>query len=128
MRYFLDGEFIEDGKTIDLLSLALVAEDGRELYLQNADADFSKASDWVWRHVYPSLEHFEMAGRRKCTKRHQIAGDPLTAACTDPKCPWRFHFEIRDRVREFCEPDKHPEFWGYYADYDWVAFCQLFGP
>jgi hypothetical protein len=20
-----------------------------------------------------------------------------------------------------------PEFWGYYADYDWVVFCQLFG-
>ena len=20
-----------------------------------------------------------------------------------------------------------PEFWGYYADYDWVAFCQIFG-
>lgn len=20
-----------------------------------------------------------------------------------------------------------PEFWGYYADYDWVAFCWLFG-
>ena len=20
-----------------------------------------------------------------------------------------------------------PEFWGYFADYDWVAFCQIFG-
>lgn len=22
---------------------------------------------------------------------------------------------------------KNPEFWGYYADYDWVVFCWLFG-
>jgi hypothetical protein len=25
------------------------------------------------------------------------------------------------------EKNGNPEFWGYYADYDWVAFCQLFG-
>jgi hypothetical protein len=23
--------------------------------------------------------------------------------------------------------DTKPEFWAYYADYDWVVFCQLFG-
>lgn len=23
--------------------------------------------------------------------------------------------------------DCKPEFWGYYSDYDWVAFCQIFG-
>ena len=30
---------------------------------------------------------------------------------------------------DFCDPTQHgkPEFWGYFADYDWVAFCQLFG-
>lgn len=22
---------------------------------------------------------------------------------------------------------EHPEFWGYYADYDWVILCQMFG-
>jgi hypothetical protein len=30
MRYWLDTEFIEDGKTIDLISIGIVAEDGRE--------------------------------------------------------------------------------------------------
>lgn len=30
MRYFLDCEFIEDGRTIDLISIGIVAEDGRE--------------------------------------------------------------------------------------------------
>jgi hypothetical protein len=28
---------------------------------------------------------------------------------------------------EFVGDDQHPEFWGYYADYDWVAFCWIFG-
>ena len=44
-KYFLDTEFIEDGKTIDLISLGIVCEDGRELYLQNSECEFQKASD-----------------------------------------------------------------------------------
>jgi len=38
MKYFIDTEFYEDGKTIDLISLGVVAEDGRELYLCNQEA------------------------------------------------------------------------------------------
>jgi hypothetical protein len=34
--------------------------------------------------------------------------------------------EIAAEVFAFCSVDK-PEFWAYYADYDWVVFCQLFG-
>ncbi len=39
MRYWYDTEFIEDGKTIDLISIGIVAEDGRELYLQSVEFD-----------------------------------------------------------------------------------------
>ena len=51
MKYFFDTEFIEDGKTIDLISIGIVAEDGRELYLLNYDCDHSMASDWVKANV-----------------------------------------------------------------------------
>lgn len=34
---------------------------------------------------------------------------------------WR----MRNRIVEFC--GEKPELWGYYADYDWVVLCQLFG-
>jgi hypothetical protein len=29
MKYYYDTEFIEDGRTIDLISIGIVAEDGR---------------------------------------------------------------------------------------------------
>lgn len=97
MRIFLDTEFIEDGKTIDLISIGIVAEDGSKLYLQNVECDLSKASDWVKHNVIPYLD----------------------------SSPWVTRGEIRDTIKEFC--GQHPEFWGYYADYDWVVLCQLFG-
>ena len=137
MRYFLDTEFIEDGKTIDLISIGLVADDPAEtrtLYLQNLECDFSKGSDWVWRNVYPHLQHFNMSGRRDCTPRGQTRDSGLYkeifSGCEDPGCCWATKREISKAVVEFCNMEKYgkPEFWGYFADYDWVAFCQLFGP
>lgn len=112
MRYFYDTEFIEDGKTIDLLSIAIVAEDGRELYMENGEADIDQANEWVASHVIPFL-HACLTNGGEC----QIP------------CPVRTRAGIRDAITFFCDPTIYgkPEFWGYYADYDHVALCQLFG-
>ena len=53
MRYFLDTEYNGIGGA--LLSLALVPEDGDELYLTLAVSD--PLVDWVERHVAPYLDH-----------------------------------------------------------------------
>ena len=45
MKYFLDTEFIEDGKTIDLISIGIVCEDNRTLYYQNSECTFLRASE-----------------------------------------------------------------------------------
>jgi hypothetical protein len=101
MRYFLDTEFIEDGKTIELISIGIVAEDGRELYLENLSCDLSRASDWVQQNVVPQLD----------LGTHGVARE-----------------EIPLKVLQFVDGGAgKPEFWGYYADYDWVVLCQMFG-
>lgn len=112
MRYWLDTEFIEDGKTIDLISIGIVAEDGREFYTQNLDIYFDGASEWVKANVLPHLTNMEYW--------HHRDGDPIG---------WFTRESIAAGVRIFCDPTKYgkPEFWGYYADYDWVVLCQLFG-
>lgn len=115
MKYWLDTEFIEDGKTIDLLSIGIVAEDGRELYLESAEAHFAKASEWVKTNVFPHLGHYVHGAH--------VSWDDV------PSCPAAFREAIADSVKRFCDPERcgKPEFWGYYADYDWVVLCQLFG-
>lgn len=127
-KYFLDTEFIENGTTIDLLSIGIVCEDGRTFYRQNLEANFRNASDWVWRNVFPHLQHFNMQGGRSCQPSTSGMGDKLSM-CHPLECPWRNKPQIRDGVIDFMDIEKYgkPEVWGYYADYDWVAFCQLFG-
>ncbi len=96
MKIWFDTEFIEDGKTIDLLSIGMVREDGAVLYFESAECDLNRASDWVKDNVIPHL-------RQVWTSRSMIAST----------------------IVQFV--GEKPEFWAYYADYDWVALCQLYG-
>ena len=139
LKYFLDTEFIEDGKTIDLISIGIACNDGRTFYRQNSECKFDKASDWVWRNVFPHLVHFDMRGKRSCSPvvhsynsgldRREITPCSGTTVEGKDRCFWATRSEIRTAVLDFCDVVKYgkPEFWGYFADYDWVAFCQLFG-
>lgn len=118
MKYFFDTEFIEDGKTIDLLSIGIVAEDGREFYLCNFDADLDRADSWVRQNVFPSLPVRNDSPQGQPTWRWVFDRSSVGSIKSKPV--------LREMLREFIGEDK-PEFWAYYADYDWVALCQLFG-
>lgn len=104
MRYYFDTEFLEDGRTIDLISIGIVAEDGREYYAETSDALWlsesqpTKLTAWLHENVVPHLKLGDALRRR-----------PL----------------IAQEIVEFVGDS--PEFWAYYADYDWVALCQLYG-
>jgi hypothetical protein len=97
-RIWFDTEFIDDGHTIDLISIGMVRTDGVGLYCENGECHMDRASDWVRQNVFP----------------HLTKGDNLMS-----------RREIAKAVRGFVGPD--PEFWAYYASYDWVALCQLYG-
>jgi hypothetical protein len=112
LKYFFDTEFIEDGKTIDLISIGIVAEDGREFYAINLDSDWSKASDWVKANVLSQLP-----------PKPEFIG--VTTKRIDHS--WYRPQAIAETIVEFVGSSPKPEFWAYYADYDWVVFCQLFG-
>lgn len=98
MRIWFDTEFIEDGKTINLISIGMVREDGEKLYLESAWCDLERASPWVRENVIPHLHGGDVRvwQQQMAVKLVQFAGEK-------------------------------PEFWAYYADYDWVALCQVFG-
>jgi hypothetical protein len=98
MKYWIDTEFIERPNTIDLISLGLVAEDGREFYAESSEVDWSRASQWTLETVRPQLDG-------KAMERE----------------------EIGYAVHRFTDGDEHPVFWGYFPAYDWVAFSWLFG-
>lgn len=107
-RFFYDCEFIEDGRTVDLVSIGMVDEYGRELYAVSTEFDPARAPAWVRRHVLGQL--------------------PSPA---DPA--WRSRARIRDDLWEFLtaplgdDPGGTIELWAWYAAYDHVVLAQLWG-
>jgi len=137
MRYFIDTEFIDTGREIDLVSIGIVCEDGREYYAQSVEFDHRKASVWVKENMLTHLltcpsSHASVLGisglYRTDRAEHQRYGQ-----CVDRQrglvhnCPWRTREQMKHDVSVFFNPSDGFELWGWCAGYDWVAFCQLFG-
>jgi len=148
MKYFIDTEFIEGFKKpikwlptigkfnkpyhfIDLISIGIVCEDGREYYAISNEFDPSDADDWVKENVLrPMAEEYEIFDfdpsvvrsirnlqREYGKSNKQIANDIREFVLHPWHSDRRYGFDYRSDA----------EFYAYYADYDWVVFCSLFG-
>jgi len=103
VRYFYDTEFIEDGSTIDLISIGIVAEDGREYYAVSTEFDASRAGHFVRAQVLPKLPPRDDAA-------------------------WKSLSQITDEVYRFVHTDgARPQMWAWVGDYDHIVLAQLFG-
>lgn len=118
MRYFFDCEFIERGPKhpIELISIGMVAEDGREFYNVNRDFNPKHASPWVRDNVLPLLPD-------RNPDPVQWGGSPRLNA---ESWIWQPYDRIGKNLREFIG-DCAPEFWTYYGAYDYVLLSQLMG-
>jgi hypothetical protein len=106
VRYVFDTEFWERGSDYPIIpiSIGIVSEDGRELYCVNKEApiyEISTQSEWLSKNVLPRLHR--------------------------DGCKYRSRREIAQEILKLIGDDPEPEFWAYFADYDWVVLCQLFG-
>jgi hypothetical protein len=129
MKIFYDCEFIENGTTIDLISIGMVTSDGREYYAVSEEFDHQAllGNPWLVENVLPVAAVRALPGATwpatpgTCTwttttrtgGRSSLAGVSPTRLVTSssPSTP---------------VPD--PELWAWYGAYDHVALCQLWGP
>ncbi len=181
MKYFLDTEFIEGTQktlfgnskpTIDLISIGIVAEDGREYYAISKDFNLKEAwnrweptkeqsirnnfeekeywtRDNVLKPIFKELYNWDAGnyfrngtcyfGKTKGTiiKNNFTYKNLKTLINKYGKT----NKQIAEEVKVFCTGDvlsiekakyyevqhKPCKFYAYYADYDWVVFCWLFG-
>lgn len=149
MKYFIDTEFIEGFKKplfgkrrhfIDLISIGIVAEDGRTYSAISNEYNYRDADDWVQKNVIIPLYTHTVHGNRRnhvdADKFHhwfgksnkQIAEDICLFVYPDIAANFQTaREEFLDRSKKYGWNGDQPEFYGYYADYDWVLFCSLFG-
>jgi hypothetical protein len=181
MKYFIDTEFLEGSQkesfpislfrketpnTIDLISIGIVAEDGREYYAISKDFNFKEAWNrfdlkhysgdmrnrfpdgykvyWIRENVLkPIWRELIVLETDYLVKQKRMIGYAKDLNMDFDLKNFKYllnkygksNKEIADEIKLFTTQysenkneiwDK-PEFYAYYADYDWVAFCWLFG-
>ena len=105
VRFFYDCEFIEDGQTIELVSIAIVDEIGRAGALPRLDRFRSGAGRALGAYATCSTS---------CRRRRRRPGSRGAT--------------IREQVLEFLTADgARPQLWAWFGAYDHVALCQLWG-
>jgi len=125
-----DLEFLEDGKTIELISIGLVCDNGREYYAVSAHLADRGWHGWKLR-------------RR--IRKHAWLMENVVTSLPKPHGDWNNHMpqswlfnyhdpavkprtRIAAEVAEFIQATDDVELWANYGAYDHVALAQLWGP
>lgn len=154
MKYFIDTEFIEGfhkpffGKRrhyIDLISIGIVCEDGREYYAVSKEYNYNDASDWVKENVITQIYEEQIPAFKQqfmdVKTFHKYIPDGKTNKQIAQEIQVFINAEpiaitdlgggsvqlTTDAINNIRRGYLQPEFYGYYADYDWVVFCSLYG-
>lgn len=146
MNYYLDTEFIHYRKqpkllglnigapivTLDLISIGIVSEDGREMYAISNQFDLNAAwkNQWVRHNVLGQI-HREMCEKQGAYAKsyHWRMFEPFSAK----SIKWMLRhsgesrYSIGRKVLQFVVGDPDVRLYGYFSDYDYVALGSLFG-
>lgn len=137
MRYFYDCEFLVDGRTIDLISIGILAEDGRTYYAVSDECGYDSRS-WPHRWFNPQGSLEKRIRRNEWLMANVIPSLPQPAGDWNLHMPksWLFNYlahevkspqRIAEEVADFLLADGTPELWADYGAYDHVVLCRLWG-
>jgi len=123
MRYVYDTEFIEDGTTIELISIGVVREDGAEFYAVNRDAPWRRIARHAWLRDNVGRHLPMIHGDRRLQVSHRK--NPLALDFDHPAM--RSVGRIGTDLMTFFGDDSEVELWADYGAYDHVVLMQIFG-
>lgn len=97
IKVYFDTEFIAKPYHLELISIGMVREDGEMYYAISSEFDPQQAKPWVQENVIAQLE---------------------------PEVTPKSLQQIQEEILMFLA-HRTPEFWAYYASFDWVLFSWL---
>lgn len=128
-KIFFDTEFTGLHKNTTLISIGLVAEDGKTFYAEFNDYDQTQVDEWIQENVIDNLQFHEPP---KGEMEHWIMtrhpdnplGTNIEEGCN---LEMRGHKKViaKDLKAWLCQFDR-VELWSDCLSYDWVLFCDLF--
>lgn len=99
-----------------LISIGLVAEDGKTFYAELYDYDKTQVDEWIRDNVIANTSYLKESGNQ----------ETASVSMSDYYCPGSTN-TIKTALSEWLDQWDHVEMWSDCLAYDWVLFNQLFG-
>jgi hypothetical protein len=111
-KVFFDCEFTGLHQQTTLVSIGLIAEDGRTFYAEFTDYDKGQVDAWIKENV---IDNLSIPGNI------ESSGGPLELMVRGSTAV------VGSALRQWLTQFDQVEIWSDVLAYDWVLFCQLFG-
>lgn len=127
MKVFFDTEFTGLHQQTTLISIGMVAEDGRTFYAEFNDYDAGQIDDWLQKNViYRLLFKEPPEGQQEYWAQSRVKPDVSLHSA------WNLQLrgdkaDVANSLREWLSQFDSIEIWSDCLAYDWVLFCDLFG-
>lgn len=109
MKIFFDTEFTGLHQRTTLISIGLIAQDGKTFYAEFIDYDQTQVDDWLKENV---LRKLILPNESNGVGVDGFVGDTVF---------------IKKHLESWLSQFDHIEMWSDCLSYDWVLFCQIFG-
>ena len=117
MKVFFDTEFTGLHQNTTLISIGLIAEDGRTFYAELTDYATQQVDDWIQMNVIDNLRLNQEPGEQNTAWQPASGSLEVKADTVAVANLLSYWFEQFDQV----------EIWSDCLAYDWVLFNQLWG-
>lgn len=116
MKIFFDTEFTGLHKDTTLISIGMVAENGKKFYAESTDYCSVQCNDWIQDNV---LSHTILQGNEEMAKElGEDANTTVVIGCSE---------NIRHEVSEWMSQFEYVEFVSDVCHYDFVLLIDIFG-
>lgn len=116
MKVFFDTEFTGLHQNTTLISIGLIAEDGKTFYAELTDYDKNQVDDWIRDNVIAKTNYLKESAN----------DETASVSMWNYYCPGTTS-EIKTALSVWLSQWESVEMWSDCLSYDWVLFNQLFG-
>lgn len=127
-KVFYDTEFIDDGSTIELISIGMVADNGDEYYAINAELSLTRLLriPWHMQNTVPSLPIGTVGDNQIEWVQDHPDSKLIKSRLTIRQEVLKFIYDHMDIAG--ISVNDNIELWAWYGAYDHVVLAQLWGP
>ena len=124
MKLFFDTEFTGLHQNTTLISIGIVALDGRYFYVEFSDYNKAQVNDWIQEHIINNLLYNDKDTRKISYYDTDVNNNYVPFYVSLKNETNVILHELKHWLQQF---DGELQIWSDCLAYDWVLFNQLFG-